>query len=268
MPPGGAAAEAPGGGDRPPLSQRMRERTAEVHSAADAAINLRLAGALTDRERWGRALATFYVVLDHLERLAFEHRAASSGLAAYPLDEMRRAPGFVKDLAFYLGPAWRDRLPDTPGLTAYLAHLDALAAEDPLLLLPFLYHLHLGILSGGQLLARTARRAMRLPAKEGTEFCALPKGALAAGPLKRRIKGAVDALELDEASREKFLAQSVEVFRLNNRIVAELPAWRVRDVWEILPSKYQSFAKGLAVVAAALAISAALRRYHPGPATA
>lgn len=109
---------------------------------------------------------------------------------------------------------------------------------------------------------------MRLPPKEGTEFCALPKGALAAGPLKRRIKGAVDTLELDEASREKFLAQSVEVFRLNNRIVAELPAWRVRDVWEILPSKYQSFAKGLVVVAAALAISAALRRYHPGPAAA
>lgn len=146
-PPPGGAAEAPGGGDRPPLSQRMRERTAEVHSAADAAINLRLAGALTDRERWGRALATFFVVLDHLERLAFEHRArgTSSGLAAYPLEEMRRTPGFVKDLAFYLGPAWREKLPDTPALRAYLSHLDALAAEDPLLLVPFLYHLHLGV---------------------------------------------------------------------------------------------------------------------------
>ena len=63
----------------------------------------------------------------------------------------------------------------------------------------------------------------------------------------------------------RFLAQSVLLFQMNNKIVAELPMWRVWDVrlvYSLLPSQLQSFVKGLAVVGAALCISAALRRYR------
>merc|ERR1719428_529017 len=87
------------------LTEQMQARTKEAHSAADRAINLRLAGALTDRQRWAQCVATFYVVFERLEGLVSKHKDHPV-LKAYPLEEACRSAGFVKDLAFYLGPTW------------------------------------------------------------------------------------------------------------------------------------------------------------------
>ena len=63
-----------GSSDPPRLTDQMQARTKEAHSAADKAINLRLAGALTDRQRWAQCLATFYVVFERLEGLLSKHK--------------------------------------------------------------------------------------------------------------------------------------------------------------------------------------------------
>lgn len=60
---------------------------------------------------------------------------------------------FEVDLAEYLGEDW-SLLPKSPELENYLQHLKNLERDKPILLLAYIYHLYLGMLSGGQILAK------------------------------------------------------------------------------------------------------------------
>lgn len=251
------------------LTARMRRATRAAHSASDAAVNLRLAGALADRERWGRAISIFYVVVSKFESLILESAARKGGeallggVADVLAAGAARAPGFEADLEYYLGKNWRERVEEeftTPGVRSYVAHLEELARDDPVLLVPYAFHLHMGMLSGGQILRNTARRTMSLPRSgEGVEMFSLTYRGERGGAvsrLKREYRAVVDGLgsDLDEARTEAFVAASVECFRRNNVIVGELP-WGARawDLYRVLPDEYRGYARAAAAATAAVA---------------
>ena len=206
-----------GGGMEPgkrALSKRMMEASREAHSASDALVNARMAAALADRRKWGLALASFYVVIREVEALVSRHAGDEPALAAVcrMLPAAGRTAAMEEDLAFYLGREWEDALPlRSPGVEEYLAHLRGL---DPLLLLPYAYHLHMGFCSGGRILARTARRAMSLPDGCGTKSF---EGFGERGPaaLKREYKLTVDSLSLEEEQVARILQESVKVFTVS-----------------------------------------------------
>lgn len=50
---------------------------------------------------------------------------------------------------------------------AYVAHLDSLERENPVLLLVFAYHMHMAVCAGGAIIRKTARNAMGLPRDAG-----------------------------------------------------------------------------------------------------
>jgi len=124
----------------------------------------------------------------------------------------------------------------SPGVEEYLAHLRGL---DPLLLLPYAYHLHMGFCSGGRILARTARRAMSLPDGCGTKSF---EGFGERGPaaLKREYKLMVDSLPLEEEQVARILQESVKVFTLNNDLIRGMAfSAQVGDFWRLLPDTYR-----------------------------
>jgi hypothetical protein len=51
-----------------PLSKQLRLSSRRIHNVSDALVNARLAALLTDRTLYGRAIANFYCIFDHLER--------------------------------------------------------------------------------------------------------------------------------------------------------------------------------------------------------
>lgn len=63
---------------------------------------------------------------------------------------------FEADLQHYLGEGWQS-LPKSAALENYLEHLQDLEKENPTLLMAYVYHLYLGLLSGGQILAKKRR---------------------------------------------------------------------------------------------------------------
>lgn len=66
-------------------------------------------------------------------------------------------------------PSWRDTVPVTPEIQAYLDHMEALASSArPYLLLAHSYTQHLAVLSGGQIIRGLARKGMALPKDQGT----------------------------------------------------------------------------------------------------
>ena len=244
------------------LTDMMRARTAESHRISDLAINLRLASAIRDRQKWGQSLAAFYVIIARVENLIERHKGHEM-VARYALllPSVGCTAAFEADLSYYLGDGYREHLPRTPAIDSYLAHLDSLAERNPVLLLPFAYHLHMGILSGGVILAKTARREMQLPPSRGTAFC---EGPVLDPPsprwiLKKKMKDAMNSLAFEsELQREELLKQSVNCFLFNNRIVEELPfGARTVDVFRMLPLKLRACVLGAIVVTTAIAVKVA-----------
>lgn len=64
-----------------------------------------------------------------------------------------RKKAFEEDLAHYLGEDWQST-PKSAALENYIEHLQDLETEHPTMLLAYVYHLYLGLLSGGQILAK------------------------------------------------------------------------------------------------------------------
>lgn len=64
-----------------------------------------------------------------------------------------RKQAFEEDLAHYLGESWQSNV-KSPALENYIEHLQNIEKEQPMLLLVYVYHLYLGLLSGGQILAK------------------------------------------------------------------------------------------------------------------
>lgn len=54
-------------------------------------------------------------------------------------------------MEYYLGSDWRSKATNasTPALKSYLAHLEELEKETPLLLLPYAFRLYVANMSGG-----------------------------------------------------------------------------------------------------------------------
>lgn len=66
---------------------------------------------------------------------------------------MYRKKAFEEDLRHYLGENWRT-FQKSLALENYIDHLQYLEKENPTLLMAYVYHLYLGLLSGGQILAK------------------------------------------------------------------------------------------------------------------
>ena len=54
---------------------------------------------------------------------------------------------------YHFGEKWRSE-DNNDAVTKYIEHLDKLSNEEPLLLIAYFYHLYMGLLSGGQILAK------------------------------------------------------------------------------------------------------------------
>lgn len=147
-----------------------------------------------------------------------------------------RAEAIASDIRHYckqLGLDAEQQLSEQrPSVVAYLKHLAAINAENPVLLMAYAYHLYMGMLSGGQILNKKRRMFARLSLTgthiddddddDGYRTTAFdevngPKVA----ELKAQMRLAADELgaRADVATRQRLLEESVRVFELNNAMV-------------------------------------------------
>lgn len=102
----------------------------------------------------------------------------------------------------------------------YLEHLYDLKKRSPILLLAYVFHLYMGLLSGGQILQK--KRSLNLLSSSNGEGEAITnfEGHTIA-ELKSRMRNLVDtlAVDFDESTKTLLIAESKMVFHLNNEIV-------------------------------------------------
>lgn len=192
--------------------------------------------ALSDNAVWLEGLAVFYPIFEYLE--------ANVPLSMLPAEFHRRV-AFVEDINFYadlLDVSGQDNCTDRrPSIVAYLDHLAQLKAEDPRLLWAFVYHLYMGLLSGGQILQKKRRLAqlylLQTTPDDGDAagYSITNFGDYTVGQLKMWMRQLVDdaALGFDIELKERLIEESKKVFELNNEIVRSVKGVQVAGLKKI-----------------------------------
>ncbi|CEG45367.1 Heme oxygenase [Plasmopara halstedii] len=175
----------------------------------------------------------FYFVYVQLEAVIRKHKdhEAFCGLNDI-LSKIARADGIAKDLRFYLGEDWNFTYQPTQAVHDYIKHLKELEEKNPVLVLPYCYHMYMAMLAGGMMIKKLVKRSFALPEGEGLDCFAFDVKSNKA--LRDTVKEEINKWQPDEETRKAILAESVNCFRLNNQIVRSLDGAGVRAVEFIL----------------------------------
>lgn len=185
------------------------------------------------------------------------HHNSDSLLGELAVDGlMTRAAAFEKDLAHYRGDDWKRGYEIRPAVEEYLSHLGKLEDADPYLLVAYVYHLYMGLLSGGQVL-KAKKKVLMMGSRALSREEAIMSfgGGKTTAAMKAELRSATNriAAELDEETREKILVEGVTVFEMNNAIIGS-----VRGVDEIF---YRRLLICVVVLMALLAVAVKLFFY-------
>ncbi|CAK1547733.1 unnamed protein product [Leptosia nina] len=202
------------------FTTRMRKATRRIHSISDALVNAKFAIAVRDEKVWGGGLFVFYHIFAYLED-------AQKRLSLPDYDKLfvnkilYRKFAFEEDISHYLGSDWKT-LPKSAALENYLEHLQNLEKDNPQLLMAYVYHLYLGLLSGGQILAKKRKifGDKNLPndmyKDKVTDFTGVDISKLKSD-FRSAMNEIAEHMTVDE--QNAFIDESNQVFLMNNLIV-------------------------------------------------
>jgi len=216
------------------FSVQLRKATKNIHDLSDTLVNAKLGVTISDDSVWAEGLMVFYEVFKFLEKSLNSHSDSLIGDLLIP--DMARTEAFEEDLDFFFGD-WREDYQIRPEVRQYLDHLESLDQENPYLLIPYIYHLYMGLFSGGQILA-AKRKYLTLSGNKNDDP---PAGCAVTSyqnktikQLKNQLRQAVNDLadNLDQELKQKILKESVKVFELNNVVIRS-----VKGVNQVLMKK-------------------------------
>lgn len=181
--------------------------------------------ALSDNGVWAEGLLIFYEIFRYLEDAML--RLKGTPVGDFYIDGLPRTEAFEKDLKFYLGTNWADNYVPRESVAEYLLHLRHLEKSKPILLVAYIYHLYMGLLSGGQILTKKRALVQKLiPGRShelnntGYALTTFDNTTSIAG-LKRQMVNILNtvALTLDDKTKQELLEESRNVFVMNNKII-------------------------------------------------
>lgn len=138
--------------------------------------------------------------------------------------EYHRTAAFEGDLDYYLTKEWRKDYVPRIEVQRYIEHLETIKARNPLLLFAYVYHLYMGMLSGGQILQKKRSLASKWGSKVDDSLdgrMVTTYGDQSILEMKTTMRNLVDSLseEWDESFKAEFILECKYVFESNNRIV-------------------------------------------------
>ena len=233
--------------DGPGLARRLRDSTKEIHDTSDKLVNLKLGVAMSDDKVWANGLLVFAKIFFQLEKSLDDY----ASLADLDVEGMRRTAAFEQDLDFFFGTSWRTQKDPQP-VQDYVDHLQKLSEDEPLLLIPYIYHLYMGLLSGGQVLSK--KRSLTGAPQDQKGSAVTTFSGETPGSLKKKLRSATNALgqELDPDMQSRIIEEGINVFKLNNTIIHT-----VEGVNEIF---YKKLFKWVAILVLIIAICVVLLR--------
>lgn len=180
---------------------------------------------MSDNTVWLDGLVVFYPIFQYLE--------ANVPATILPV-KYHRTHAFEADIKYYsdyLAHDWHARCEERrKSVVEYLNHLEEVHRTDPVLLTAYVYHLYMGLLSGGQILQKKRQLFNRFnPLSAGkTDGYQVTHFDETIGELKANMRELVDiaAVNMSPETREKMIEHSRLLFAWNNKIVQSVQGVR------------------------------------------
>lgn len=208
------------------LTDRMRDATKAEHDKSNKLVNIKLALVVTSPPLYGEALSLFVPIFAKIEGILNDSKHPQICKLKPLLEKLQRTPGARADMTYYLTSERRQQLEESwkansGACSEYLQRLEWIEANDPVLIIAYVYHLYAGMLAGGQIIKRMVKKAMGLKksGEKGVEIFCLPDGIIAKLFMAEWKKMLNEELDLKEEEEARVIKEGNEVFRLNDALI-------------------------------------------------
>lgn len=203
------------------LAIKLRNGIQQSHGDAEHSGFMKrfLAGQI-ERDLFAKLVSNFYWIYSQLEAELEMHKDHPLVAGVY-FPQLNRKANLEKDLAFYYGDNWREKITSGPAVQAFVARLREVSASEPALLIAHAYTRYMGDLSGGQGLKKIVRLAFNLTGQEGSSFYEFEQIS-DANAFKAIYRQALNELSISEEMEDKIVAEAIVSFKLNIKMMREL----------------------------------------------
>lgn len=204
------------------LSEQIKKVTKESHVRAEnTELMLSFQRGKVSLPQYKLLLCSLYEIYQALEE-ELDRNSNHPGVAPiYFPAELARLESIEKDLEYFYGPDWREKIVVPAATKRYCHRLRQIGKENPEFLLAHAYTRYLGDLSGGQVLGRIAQKSMGLKNSEGLSFFAFP-GVSSPNLFKQLYRSRMNSVELTEEERNGVLEEAVRAFEFNIQVFDDL----------------------------------------------
>jgi heme oxygenase len=202
------------------LSARLRDATREEHERTESAsfVTALMAGEL-DRGAYTAMLGQTYLFYAVLEE-AGERWRGDAVAGPFVSDALLRRDALEADLAWLIGPGWRDEVAPLPATGRYVDRLRQVCFSSRSGFVAHHYTRYLGDLSGGRIIRHKLRTLYGL-ADDGVRFYVFD-GIAKPKVFKDSYRALIDAVPWTAKQRTDLLAEANEAFRLNRAVFDDL----------------------------------------------
>jgi len=203
-----------------PFSTALRERSSGAHSSSEGQgfMSGLLKGDGT-RDDYVSLVAQHYFIYEALEAAA-ERMKDDPIAAVFITDKLTRLPALEADLAYLVGPDWREHIAPLPTTARYVARISEVGATWPGGFVAHHYTRYLGDLSGGLFIGRVMQRRFGFDTN-GVGFyifdeIADPKA------FKDVYREQLDAAAWSDDEKERVIEEVLLAYRFNTELFEDL----------------------------------------------
>uniref|UniRef100_A0A3P9PET0 heme oxygenase (biliverdin-producing) n=1 Tax=Poecilia reticulata TaxID=8081 RepID=A0A3P9PET0_POERE len=197
------------------LSEQIKEVTKESHVRAEnTELMLSFQRGQVTLPQYKLLLCSLYEIYQVLEEEMDRNSNHPAVAPIYFPAELARIKSIEKDLEYFYGPDWREKIVVPAATQRYSHRLRQIGKENPEFLVAHAYTRYLGDLSGGQVLGRIAQKSMGLKSGEGLSFFAFP-GVSSPNLFKQLYRSRMNSVELTAEERNGVLEEAVRAFEFN-----------------------------------------------------
>ena len=204
------------------FAARLRTATRDEHERAErsAFVGALFAGAL-GRDAYAALLGQSHLFYSVLEE-AGEAWRGDPVIGRFVMDPLLRRPALEADLAWLLGPDWRERVRPLAATLSYVDRLREVCFTDRGAFVAHHYTRYLGDLSGGQIIRRKLKDLYGLEV-DGVRFYAFD-GIEKPKPFRDHYRGLLDGTPWRAGEFDALVAEANMAFRLNRAVFDDLAA--------------------------------------------
>ncbi|XP_043086790.1 heme oxygenase-like isoform X2 [Puntigrus tetrazona] len=204
------------------LSEQIKAVTKDVHVRAENTELMRsYQRGQVSLQQYQLLLCSLYKIYEALEE-ALDINASHEAVAPiYFPQELARLEAIKKDLEYFYGQSWREKMTVPAATQRYTQRLREVGRDHPEYLLAHAYTRYLGDLSGGQVLGRITQKSLGLTSGQGLSFFSFPS---VSSPMlfKQLYRSRMNSVELTEEQRSGVLQEALQAFELNIQVFNEL----------------------------------------------